>query len=683
MTNPFARPREYLPSMNRQGITVWAHDVINELVRLGALDSGNEEASNDLFGVYKNLEQFYKWVCSRPRIAPHHAPRPLQSITRPFGIFALAHKLWDNLEWELRPEKEGAFIEQMIDHLGWFWNIKANLSNKIRRKQGLALISKMDTLAEAASYALRFSNISRGNIIKPPMARPDSSVDHLMSKVAPASRKNPINVGAWSPESRIRQKNPSNNTMRSDQASSFATPTQKTDTGHLKLPQYSQYVQRQPQASMRCSPSSYNTQQLNPRSTIQRQSHNFPNGTPRNLVDLVDDDDDYSSAKQTGIPRVPTGSMLPAPPIRGDKHPNRAQGFAGGSMRPIMNMSGVKPAVDNDSHHANPSAFRTSSRDLKDSHGGRESTQPKNSPYDSGFEESVESSNTNMIIIVDSPSPELKNMTMKNPGPQGHKNHPTSAVVSSEDSKALERPSSRNILPVQTKTKTPPGQSSFQANLWAPVNSLNNHREVRASESAKVRGQPSDRRSDEQESRNTRGTKLKKPNSTSINKGIITDNNMEGTEAKNSTSTNGTRHDMEGNNIDNSGEATMKGAISITSTHNNITGSSMGETKAKRPTSANGNQENSSGSPNKKVKTSANSTAPSSEYVSPYISLPNQEQPSTSAKSTTLAAVDEPVSEKPVSENSSSISPIVRNAKGLYRPFSMRDPVKKDGSDGN
>ncbi|KAF7876757.1 hypothetical protein EAF04_001840 [Stromatinia cepivora] len=678
MSNPFARPKEYLPSMNRQGITVWAHDVINELVRLGALDPGNEDASNDLFGVYKNLEQFYKWVCSRPRIGPHHAPRPLQSITRPFGIFALAHELWDDLEWELRPEKEGAFIEQMIDHLGWFWNIKANLSNKIRRNQGLSVISKMDTLAEVASYALRSSNISRGNIIKCPMARPVSSVNHLMSPAAPASRNNPRNVGAWSPESRTRQEKPSENTMRSDQASSFAIPTQKTDTGHLQLPQYSQFVQGQPQASMRRSPSSYNTQPPKPRSIIQCQPPNFPNETPRNLVDLVDDDD-YSSVKYTSISRVPMGSILPTPQIRGDKHSKRAQGFAGGSMHPVMNMSGVKPAVDSGSDHALRNASRTSSRDLKYCHGGRESNQPRNSPYDSGFEESVEGSNTNMIIIVDSPSPELENMAMKIPDSQGHKNHPTSAVVSSEDSGALERPSSRNILPTQTKTKSLSGLSSFQANLWAPVNSLNNNREVKASESAKVKGQPSDRRADEQESRNTGGTKWKRPNSTSINKGIITDNNMEmeGTKAKNSTSTNGTRRDIKGNNINNTGEATMKKPVSIPSTHNNITENSMGEIKGRRPTS-DGNQEDSSDNPNKKVKTSTNSTAQSSEYFSPYMSLLNQEQPSTPAKSTTLATVD-----GPVSENSPPTSPTVRNARGLYRPFSMRNPVKKDGSEGN
>ncbi|CAD6443193.1 6403a560-b84f-4b60-8971-d0016be78bd9 [Sclerotinia trifoliorum] len=610
MPNPFARPMEYLPSMNRQGITVCAHDVINELSRLGVLDPGNEALSKDLFGVYKNLEEFYKWVCSRPRIAPQDAPRPLQLITRHSEIFTLAHKLWDNLEFELALEKDGAFVEEMMDHLGWFWNIKSNLRNKIHRIQGLPLISKMDTLAEAASYALRFNNISRGNVIEPPSVRPVASVNHLKSQVAPGSKKNPKDSGAMSPESRVRKENPSNNTMRSNRAPSLAN-TQKTNTGHLKVPQYSPSVQGQPQVSMRRSPSSYSTQQLNPRSTIKHQSPNLPDGTPRNFVDLMDVDVDYySSAEQTSIHPVPTGFILPTTQNKGDKYPNRVEGFADGSMRPILSMSGVEPAVGNGSDHANHGAPRNSSRDLADSHGERKSSEPRDSPCDSGFGDTAESSNANMNTIIESSSPESENTTMEDSGTQDHKNRPTSAVLSSENSK----------------------------------------------------GKPLDRRSDEQESKNTGGTELERPNSTSIDEGIITDKNIKGDKANNSTSANGSRRNIQGRLINSTDEATMKGAISVTSTHNNITENNMADIKAKRYASVDGSKEDISENPNKKVKTSAIYTAPSSEYSSPYMSLSNQNQPSTTAKSTTSAAVDEHVSEKhgskkPVSEDSSSTSP--------------------------
>lgn len=136
MNNPFARPKEYLPSMTRHDITTWAHDIVDELRFLGALDAGNELFGTAIFNAYRNLEEFYIWVIRRPREATTQVPRPLQSIMTPRGIFARTQKLWDDLEVELQSEKPDFLIEQMIDHLRWLWNIKANLTNKIRREDG-------------------------------------------------------------------------------------------------------------------------------------------------------------------------------------------------------------------------------------------------------------------------------------------------------------------------------------------------------------------------------------------------------------------------------------------------------------------------------------------------------------------------------------------------------------------
>lgn len=122
--------------MNRHSITAWAHDIIDELQRIGILNPGNEKAADDLLRVYQNMLQFYTWVSTRPRVQVNHSPRPIQPPWIPNDIFTSAHKVWNDLEWELRLEKDGAFIDQMIDHLGWFWNIKNNLVNQARRTQG-------------------------------------------------------------------------------------------------------------------------------------------------------------------------------------------------------------------------------------------------------------------------------------------------------------------------------------------------------------------------------------------------------------------------------------------------------------------------------------------------------------------------------------------------------------------
>lgn len=136
MLNPFARSRNDLPSMNRHSIIAWAHDIIDELERIGTLNPGNENAADDLFRVYQNILQFYSWVSTRPRIHATYAQRPIQSPWISNDIFASAHKVWNDLEWELRLEKDGAFIDQMLDHLGWFWNIKNNLVNQTRYARG-------------------------------------------------------------------------------------------------------------------------------------------------------------------------------------------------------------------------------------------------------------------------------------------------------------------------------------------------------------------------------------------------------------------------------------------------------------------------------------------------------------------------------------------------------------------
>lgn len=136
MFNPFARSKNDLPSMNRHSITAWAHDIIDELQRIGTLNSGDEKAADDIFRVYQNILQFYSWVCTRPRVHVTHAQRPIQQPWAQNDIFASAHKVWSDLEWELRLEKDGAFVDQMIEHLGWFWNVKNNLVNQARHTRG-------------------------------------------------------------------------------------------------------------------------------------------------------------------------------------------------------------------------------------------------------------------------------------------------------------------------------------------------------------------------------------------------------------------------------------------------------------------------------------------------------------------------------------------------------------------
>ncbi|KAI9648331.1 hypothetical protein NHQ30_002964 [Ciborinia camelliae] len=509
MSNPFARPTEYLPSMTRHGITSWAHDIINELRRLGALDQGNEAASNDLFGVYRNLAQFYTWVSGRPRAFPGHIHRPLESIIRPNQIFAFAHKLWDDLEWELRLEREGAYIEQMIEHLGWFWNIKSNLYNKIRRGQGLSITSNMDTLAEAAKYA-EPRNTGPRNIIQPPTAIPLS-----LRPVSPASRDNPRRA-FWNPGSRKGREQASHNTIQSGQANSARISSmQSPKTGHLQVPQLSRSIREQPQASMQRALSAYSAQA--PKSS-PGTLHQLPvsrDETSRNIIGRVHNGND-NGMEYSSISRLPIGSILPTPQTRVNRYSNGTRGFSDGSKLPMISIPDIKPALDNDNDHASRNNSRSYHRDYKDSDGGMESIKSENSSSNSN-------SNKNVVMITDSPPLQSTDTPIYNRKSQDRSNNLSSPSLSFENLEFPRRLPSANIPQMHTDHIDLLRQATSSSNSWTPINDRKNYREMKSTEPGETE-KSLDRRSGEQDNNDMEETNVKRPNSSSGNQDTVTVN---------------------------------------------------------------------------------------------------------------------------------------------------------------
>ncbi|QSZ29790.1 hypothetical protein DSL72_004307 [Monilinia vaccinii-corymbosi] len=287
MSSPFAQPTIHLRSMTRYGITAWAHDLINELQKLGILDPANTDALNDLVGVYRNLEQFFIWVFQRPRTVPAQPHGPLQPLMDLRDLFLTLHRIWDDLEWDLRPEKDGAFIDQMIDNLGWLWDLRSKLKNRIRR---LPMMSSVDALVEAANYA-QLSDISHRNIIQSSTAAPLSSAGQPLPPVAPARKSSPRNLGDWASGSRKGGEQTRENIMSQTRESSFPTSfTQNAKTGHLQLPKYSQLSQKNAQSAMRRALSSYNSRLAKPSFAVQHPLP-FPlEQAPRNLLGLANND---------------------------------------------------------------------------------------------------------------------------------------------------------------------------------------------------------------------------------------------------------------------------------------------------------------------------------------------------------------------------------------------------------
>ncbi|KAM0147751.1 hypothetical protein ACHAQE_010139 [Botrytis cinerea] len=611
MFNPFARSKNDLPSMNRHGITAWAHDIIDELQRIGTLNSGDEKAADDIFRVYQKILQFYSWVCTRPRIHVTHAQRPIQQPWAQNDIFASAHKVWSDLEWELRLEKDGAFVDQMIEHLGCFWNVKNNLVNQARHTRGLPVLSSMQTMAEAANYA-RISSIDRANIIQTPVSRTIASGFHFHRPVAPASRDNPRNVTEAFPAGQnTRRGSSSDDNLRPSQTYSSEIPSiRQPKTGHLQLPKYSQSVQEPPNSAMpvALSVKGKHSPHLHPGACYQPPTAR--DKSSRNVVNMSGDK--YNDGVEySQISQVPVGLILPAPPTRNDRYPNRAQGFGDGSKRLTTSIPSVKPAFSGREKHG---------RDLPSSHDGQlaqshsDITRTTAGNYSSDIRHPVNTLSNDVIVILDTPSPESTTTPIERLRPRDYRSHPSSLAISSEDKHEVERPFSVERPPVHSRDIT--RHSIYPINPAGPCN----QRLVESAEVDKMRSESSDRRSTKQGSDGTGEKKQKRVTEVSDKKANATESDLSTPKEKKSTPINGDQRNMK---VDCIG----KDEKSLTSSVNLIQNYRMNDfqkANTKRPEPINTISANQI----KKARISENSATSSPGYTSPYTNFLKQYQPS-------------------------------------------------------
>ncbi|RAL60947.1 hypothetical protein DID88_010045 [Monilinia fructigena] len=492
LLNPFARPIIHLPSMTRRGITAWAHDIIDELQVLGILNTSNKRDLDDLVRLYRNLQQFFDWVFHRPRIIPGQVHRSFHPVMESSRLLVSLHKIWDDLKWDLREEKDGAFIDQMIDHLGWLWNIKSNLKNRTRHDHGLLLVSSMDTLAEAAStYFIGC---------------------RYLHPMAPASKMNPRNVEVWVPGTTQGGEQASNNMMSPTRASSYPVSFMRgPKTGHIKLPNHPQISQDQARNAMRCLLSSYNNTPLSKSSLGVQHSLSSPREeAPRNLVDLVDDDND-DILEDASIPHAPIDSTVSIPPTRDSRNLNRTQGSAGGLNYAMTSMTGAKPThISGNGHSGNSSNFDR----------GMEKIQSGYIPFHSHPKKmAFESTDQYETLVVESPSPEPVNLRKPK-----YLSANQRYISSSTSPRGYELPKSypsAEVPRAQARTTSSTMQSDYLTSSWTPIYGQKNNVHAGFAELRKSKGRSMDQGFGEQEG-----------------------NAMEGSKVAGSTSTGGTQDDI-------------------------------------------------------------------------------------------------------------------------------------------
>ncbi|TGO09760.1 hypothetical protein BTUL_0155g00150 [Botrytis tulipae] len=637
MLNPFARSKNDLPSMNRHSITAWAHDIIDELQRIGTLNPGNEKAADDLLRVYQNMLQFYSWLSTRPRVQITHARRPVEQPWTPNDIFASAHKVWTDLEWELRLEKDGAFIDQMIDHLGWFWNIKNNLVNQARHTRGLSVLPNMETIAEAANYA-RISSIDRVNTMRIPEARIIPLGNRFPRPMAPASRDNPRNLEALLTGPSTRLGNSGDNIMHSSRKYSSGIPSiLQPNAGHLQLPRYSQSVQEQPHSALPVTLSVKGKQSDSLHPGVQYQPPTARDKPSRNIFNMAgdkyNDGIEYSETSQ-----VPVEFILPAPQIRDDRYPNRAQGFGGGPKRPVTSIPALEPVFSGRDNHGQD--LPTSHEEqLTLSHSGTTCTKTGNRFSD--IKNSVSGQDKAVIVILDTPSPESTNSRIESLTSRDFACHPNSPVLSPGAEFEVARPSSAIIPPVHSKDIT--RHFSFPVSPGTPINSPINQREVKSAEAKKIRMEPLDRRSAKLGHSSTGEKKQKRATNTDGKKVSARENDLNTSKRNMTVSANDNQGDMKINNVAKDKETRF---ISVNAKQDDKT-NHLQKVNTKRTEPSNEAYITVSNSHNKRLKINNNPTT-SSVHASPYTSFLRQYRPSNPNSPTSLGVIPQSAEDKVV-----------------------------------
>lgn len=317
----------------------------------------------------------------------------------------------------------------------------------------------MDTLAEAAKYAYN-SNIDLKDDIRHPPVAPLSSFGRFLYPVAPASKMNPRNVEIWIPGTRQGGEQASGNMMPPTRASLYPASSRRSpNTGHIQLPKPPQISHEQARNAMQRLLSSYNNTPL-PKSSlgVQHRSYLPCKETPRNLIDLADNENDGVS-EDASIPPTPVDSTVPIPGTSDSRNLDSAQGSASGSNHVMTGITGAKQTHNSENGQAGNSSNLTS---------GMENSISEFRPFHGGSKKmAFDSTDQYENLVVESPSPEPVNVR-KARYLSKNKRY-ISSSKSSKDSELPKSYPSAQVPRAQTRTSSSAMHSDYLTDSWTPI----------------------------------------------------------------------------------------------------------------------------------------------------------------------------------------------------------------------
>lgn len=492
-------------------------------------------------------------------------------------------------------------------------------------------------MAEAANYA-RISSIDRVNTMQIPEARTIPLGSQFPRPMAPASRDNPRNLEALLAGHSTIRGNSGDNTMHSSRTSSSGTPSiLQPKTGHLRLPKFSQSVQEQPHSLLPVTLSVKGKKPSSLHPGVQYQPPTARDKASRTIFNMAggkyNDGIEYSQNSQ-----VPMGFILPAPQIRDDKYPNRAQGFGGGSQRPVPSVPALKPVFSGRDNHGQDSPTSHEGQ-LVLSHSG--TTRTKTGNRFSATNNSVSAQDKDVIVILDTPSPKSTNIRIEGLTSRDYARHPSSPVLSPGAEYEDARLSSAKVFPVHSKDTT--RHFSSPVNPGTPIKSLINQREVKSAEPKKIRSETLDRRSAKQGHSITREKKQKRATDTGGTEVSAKVKGLSTPKRNTSVPTNDNQGDVKINNIAQDQETRSN---SVNAKQDDKT-NHLQKVNTKRTEPSNEAYITVSDGHNKRPKIN-NNPITSSVHASPYTSFLRQYRPSNPNSSTSSGVTQESAEDKVV-----------------------------------
>lgn len=339
------------------------------------------------------------------------------------------------------------------------------------------------------------------------------------------------------------------------------------------------------------------------------------------------------------ISQVPVGFILPAPQIRDDTYPNRAQGFGVGSKRPMTGMPAVEPVLNVRDNHGQYLSTSNYGR-LAQSYSRIACTKTGNRSSDT--RNSVGILQSDVIVISDTPSPDSTTTPMENLNPRDHGHHLSLPVMSPEDEYEVERSSSAMIPPVHSRDAA--RHYNFLVDSGTPIDIHSTERGVKSAEPNKIRREFLDPQSGKKGCNSTGGKKQKRATNIYGKKVSATGNDLNIPKRTISIRTNDNEGDVKIKSIEKYKET----SFSSFNVKQDDKTDHFQKVNAKRPEPVNEADITVSESHNKRTKINNIPTTPPSNYASPYRNFLKQYRSSNRNSSTNFGVIQTPAEDKVV-----------------------------------